>query len=119
MPEGKAAERWQELSLALNAERVNAPLLIQSADSEYLQSLQTLGALKEYGKPVELFIYVDECHVKNQPKHKYEVYRRNVDWFNFWLQSKEDTDSAKREQYARWRAMRDAMKNKQQTAVQN
>jgi dipeptidyl aminopeptidase/acylaminoacyl peptidase len=106
LPEGTAAERWRELSPALNARRVKAPLLIQVAEREYLPSLQMLVALKEHKKPVELFIYADEGHVKNQPKHKYEVYQRNVDWFNFWLQNKEDPDLTKTEQYKRWRELR-------------
>lgn len=109
-PEGDAAENWRELSGALNAARVNAPLLIQAADKEYIPSLQMYTALKELGKPVELIVYADENHIKNQPKHRYEMYQRNVDWFNFWLQDKEDPDPTKSEQYTRWRAMRKAVK---------
>lgn len=111
VPDGKAAERWRELSPALNAERVKAPLLIQVADSEYIYGLQFYTTMKDLGKPLELIIYADEGHVKNQPKHRYEIYQRNVDWFNFWLQDKEDPDPAKREQYARWRVLREAVKS--------
>jgi len=32
----------------------------------------------------------------------------NVDWFVFWLKGEEDPASGKREQYARWRKLRDA-----------
>ncbi len=106
LPEGETAARWQELSPALNAARVKAPLLIQVADSEYLHGLQFYTALREHGKPVEMIIYADEWHIKNQPKHRYEVYQRNIDWFNFWLQGREDTDPSKRDQFTRWRAMR-------------
>jgi hypothetical protein len=31
-----------------------------------------------------------------------------VDWFCFWLKDEEDPDLAKAEQYARWRALRNA-----------
>jgi len=106
-PDGETAARWRELSPALNAARVKAPLLIQVADSEYLIGLQFYTALREHSKPVEMFIYADEWHLKNQPKHRYEIYQRNLDWFNFWLQDKEDPDPSKQEQYKRWRKMRE------------
>jgi dipeptidyl aminopeptidase/acylaminoacyl peptidase len=116
LPEGETAARWQELSPALNAARVKAPLLIQVADSEYLHGLQFYTALREHGKPVEMIIYADEQHIKNQPKHRYEVYQRNIDWFNFWLQGREDPDPSKRDQFTRWRAMRDKIESQPSTS---
>jgi hypothetical protein len=56
---------------------------------------------------MELYIYPNELHVRNQPKHRLEIYERNVDWFSFWLKNEEDTASAKTAQYVRWRAMRE------------
>ncbi len=106
-PQGQAAARWREVSASLNAGRINAPLLIQISDSEILPSLMFYNSLKELNKPVEMIVYADEMHVKNQPKHRYEIYQRNLDWFMFWLQGKENTDSDKR-QYERWRTMREA-----------
>jgi dipeptidyl aminopeptidase/acylaminoacyl peptidase len=106
-PQGETAPRWRELSAALNADRINAPLLIQVSDSETLPSLQLFNTLKELNKPVEMMVFADELHVKNQPKHRYEIYQRNLDWFMFWLQGKENPDPEKRQQYARWRAMRE------------
>jgi dipeptidyl aminopeptidase/acylaminoacyl peptidase len=116
LPEGETAARWREISPALNAARVKAPLLIQVADSEYLSGLQFYTALREHGKPVEMVIYADECHIKNQPKHRYEVYQRNIDWFNFWLQGREDPDPSKRDQFTRWRAMRDKIESQTSTS---
>lgn len=112
LPEGNTAAKWRELSPALNAARVNAPLLVQAADSEYLHGLQFYTTLRELKKPVEMIIFADEGHIKNQPKHRYEVYQRNVDWFNFWLQDKEDPDPAKKDQYARWRVMREEFRKR-------
>src|SRR6266545_6454016 len=106
LPDGETAARWQELSPALNAAKVKAPLLINVADSEYLHGLQYYTSLREHSKPVEMLIYADESHLKNQPKHRYEIYQRNLDWFNFWLQNKEDPDPAKADQYKRWRELK-------------
>lgn len=106
-PEGPAAPNWEELSPALNASKVTAALLINAPDREYIGGLQFYTALKEYRKPVEMVVYPDEGHLKSQPKHRAAIYERNVDWFNFWLQDREDPDPRKKDQYIRWRALRD------------
>jgi dipeptidyl aminopeptidase/acylaminoacyl peptidase len=105
-PDGAARSKWKELSASLNADRIEAPLLVNSADSEYLASLALCASLEQLEKPVELFIYPNELHAKNQPKHRYEIYERNLDWFQFWLRDFEDPDPNKAEQYARWRRLK-------------
>jgi dipeptidyl aminopeptidase/acylaminoacyl peptidase len=117
LPDGKAAARWKEISSALNAEKVKAPLLVQVADSEYLYGLQFYTTLRELEKPVEMIIFANEGHIKNQPKHRYEIYQRNLDWFNFWLQVKEDLAPEKHEQYVRWRSMREALKRNRSASM--
>jgi dipeptidyl aminopeptidase/acylaminoacyl peptidase len=105
-PDGDSRARWQRVSPALNASRVFAPLLINAADDEYVWDMQWVTALRELKKPVEMFIYPNELHLKNQPKHRYEIYQRNLDWMEFWLKGKEDPNPAKAEQYGRWRKLR-------------
>ncbi len=97
----------------MNADRINAPLLIHISDSELISALMLYNALKELKKPIEVFVYADEIHVKNQPKHRYEIYQRNLDWFAFWLQGKEDGDPAKKAQYERWHGLKDAWQKNQ------
>ncbi len=94
------------LSPVLNADHINAPLLMNAADSEFITDLALFTSLQELRKPVELFIYANELHFKNQPKHRYEIYERNLDWFRFWLQDQEDPNPEKAEQFARWRELR-------------
>ena len=98
---------------------MNAALLINATDREYVGGLQFYTRLKELNKPVELIIYPDEGHIKSQPKHRYAIYQRNVDWFNFWLQDKEDPDPSKRDQYPRWHALRDQNKGKTQPPLKS
>jgi len=62
--------------------------------------------LRDRMKPVEMFIYQDERHEKNQPKHRYSIYQRNVEWLNFWLRDYEDPNPTKADQYKRWRELR-------------
>jgi hypothetical protein len=49
------------------------------------------------------------------------VFQRNLDWFRFWLKDEEDPDASKKEQYARWRQMREkweAAKREQQKTTE-
>jgi dipeptidyl aminopeptidase/acylaminoacyl peptidase len=105
-PEGRSSENWHRLSPALNADRVRAPFLANAADSEYVAGLQFFTSLKQLEKPAEMFVYANQLHEKNQPKHRYEIYQRNVDWFMFWLKDEEDPDPRKADQYQRWRELR-------------
>jgi dipeptidyl aminopeptidase/acylaminoacyl peptidase len=105
-PEGEDAAKWQKISSALSVQRILSPLLINAAESEYLIDMELINTLRQTNKPVQMFIYAGELHLKNQPKHRYEIYERNVDWFNFWLEGKEDRHPAKAEQYMRWHELR-------------
>jgi len=105
-PEGKSSGKWAKLSPALNADHVHAALLSNAADTEYVAGLQWITSLEQLEKPVELFVYPNEIHIKNQPKHRFEIYERNIDWLKFWLENEEDSDPAKAEQYKRWRELR-------------
>ena len=106
-PEGVAREKWKELAASLRADKIHTALLNQVSDSEYLGYLSLYTSLQKLGRPVEMVIYPDELHVINQPKHRYEIYERNLDWFRFWLKGEDDLDPNKHAQYLRWRRLRD------------
>lgn len=97
---------WKPVSIAENAADLDTPLLIQASDEEYLLALEGLERLREYGQPAEMFVFPGEHHGKFQPIHKLAVADRADDWFDFWLDGKEDPDPAKRDQYERWRKLR-------------
>jgi dipeptidyl aminopeptidase/acylaminoacyl peptidase len=103
---GPILENWRELSASLNVARIRTPILLNESDGEYLYFMEFYSTLRDHHKPVELWIYPHEDHVKNQPKHRLAIYQRNLDWMKFWLQETEDLDPAKAEQYARWRELR-------------
>ena len=99
---------WQPNSLVLNASRITTPLLMQLADSEMLIGLPSFTALAAYRQPVDLYVFPDEFHVKWQPRHRRALFERNLDWFSFWLQGREDSTLAKTNQFERWRKLRAA-----------
>ncbi|MCW1430884.1 Atxe2 family lasso peptide isopeptidase [Novosphingobium sp. JCM 18896] len=100
------ADFWQPMSVSRNADRIAAPILMQLADREYLLGLETWAALKQAGKPVEMYVYPDEYHNRWQPVHRLATYVRSLDWFDYWLAGKRDADPAKAAQYERWDALR-------------
>jgi dipeptidyl aminopeptidase/acylaminoacyl peptidase len=98
--------KWQQMSPALNAGRITAPLLMNTPDSEYVIGLQQYWEMRDHHRPVEMWIFPDEGHIKHQPVHRLVVYNRNVDWFDYWLRGVRDPDPAKAAQYKRWDELR-------------
>ena len=107
-PEGESKKHWTKLAASLNADHIETPLLMNSPDSEFLGNMALFTSLENLHKPVELYIYANELHIKNQPKHRYEIYERNLDWFRFWLKGEKDTSPEKRDQFSRWEKLREA-----------
>src|SRR5580704_196873 len=110
-PYRKYDKRFDDLSTVLQAEHTSAPLLIESSPSEMLWSLEFYTKLKRIGKPVQLVIYPDEGHIYSQPVHRIASMQRNLDWFRFWLQSYEDGQPEKQEQYRLWRSLAESAKH--------
>jgi dipeptidyl aminopeptidase/acylaminoacyl peptidase len=100
-------ERWQLVSPALNVERIRAPLLLQLSEQESRYAAELYARLTNSATPAELHVFPDEAHIKAQPRHRLAVYRRNLDWFRFWLQESESGDPRDAEQYRRWRELAD------------
>ena len=96
---------WREFSPELNVDKIKAPLLMQLPEQEYVAALPFYARLTHTPTPVELFAYPHESHTKLQPRHRYAVYRRYLDWFRYWLQNYRDPDPAVEGQYRRWDAL--------------
>jgi len=103
---------WRPYSFALSADRLATPLLMQLADYELLTGVHAYAALRSQGQPTDLYFYPDEYHNKWQPWHRAAVFARDLDWFSFWLQGREDPSPAKAAMFARWRAWRDAQRTR-------
>ena len=96
---------WKEDSIRVNAESINTPILVQAADREYMGALEAVMALRDRGKPVDMYVYPDEYHIRWQPVHRLATYVRSLDWFKFWLLNVQDPTPVKAAQYRRWQAM--------------
>jgi len=110
-PYGNTLQNWLSFSPPMNANRVLTPVLMGFNNHEAFYGMEMRSALKRAGVPVEFWVYPGEGHIFTGPSHRLLSMERNLDWFNFWLQSKEDPSPAKEAQYARWHELR-----KEQTA---
>ena len=102
-----AAEFWSRIDIADHVEEVEAPLLVNYPDREFFNGWRVPRSMEDGARAFEAYVFADEYHVKWQPAHRFAIYNRNLDWFRFWLQDIEDPDTAKSDQYERWRALRD------------
>ncbi len=98
-------EQWRPMSLVVNADRVDTPILVQTGDSEYEIGLDVAEVYRNRGKAFELYVLEGEPHVKYQPAHRKAIYERSTQWFQFWLKREMNCDPAQSAQYERWKAM--------------
>jgi len=101
--------RWRTMSPVFNRHRINAPVLFQMSEQEYLLSLEYALPMLQENK-ADIYVFADQPHIKFGPKHQLAAYERNLDWFRFWLQGYERPGQAGVDQYRIWRSMRDAEK---------
>ncbi|PXA96536.1 Atxe2 family lasso peptide isopeptidase [Nostoc sp. 3335mG] len=106
---------WDRIAFSPNARSIRAPILVQVSDDEVLSALQTYTALRELDRPIDMFVFPDEHHVKWQPAHRLAVYTRSIDWFDFWLNGARIT--GRDEEVARWAAMRETISDAAEKAA--
>ncbi|GLK43963.1 MULTISPECIES: Atxe2 family lasso peptide isopeptidase [Novosphingobium] len=99
---------WMRNSLRRNAARIHAPVLLQVSDAEFSSALEGYTALAAAGKPVDMFVFPDEFHVKWQPAHRLAIYKRAIDWFSYWLVDGWSASPDRAAEVARWAALRHA-----------
>src|SRR3546814_4728512 len=75
------------------------------ADEELRMALEAFTALREVGRPADLYVFPDEHHIKWQPAHRLAAYRRGIDWFRYWLRGELPVAGRRREEALRWQAM--------------
>ena len=97
---------WDAISLSRNARRIDTPILLQVADDEMMSALESYTALREAGQPVDMYVFPDEHHVKWQPAHRLAVYRRALDWFDYWLRGVRSDDPDRRRELDHWDSLR-------------
>ena len=106
-PFGKRLSQWLKQSPAFLMDKIETPLRIQTlTPMSLLLDWHWYSGLSRLGKPVEMIYIPEATHILEKPWDRMVSQQGNVDWFCFWLKGEEDPDSAKAEQYARWRKLR-------------
>jgi dipeptidyl aminopeptidase/acylaminoacyl peptidase len=106
-PFGKGLEQWLKRSPGFNLDKINAPLLVVAeGPTSLLYMWEPYAGLHYLKRPVDLVMLNTDEHILTNPSVRLASQGGSVDWFRFWLQEYEDPDSAKVEQYARWRNLR-------------
>lgn len=103
---GHANPWWEHNAAIYYADQLQTPLLMNLPDSEALHGMPLHTRLRELGVPVETYIYPGLYHIKWRASAMIETQRRAMDWIDFWLQDRENTDPRDPSRIERWRALR-------------
>jgi len=105
-PYGGTLNNYLDYSFNYNADKVDAPVLMEFSSLEALAGMEAYTALRTYEAPVEFYIYPGDGHNFFLPEHRIQSMQRNLDWFEFWLLGKARDEPDVSTQYARWREMK-------------
>jgi dipeptidyl aminopeptidase/acylaminoacyl peptidase len=111
-PFGGGLETWLKECPSFALGNVNAPVrLFALREAGILTQWEWYAALALQEKPVEYAFLPDEGdgenHLLVKPWERKIAQQGLTDWFVFWLKGEEDPDPSKKEQYARWRKLRE------------
>lgn len=112
-PFGSGLKQWLEQSVGFNATRIQTPLRLQLETGGLpivLGHWEVFSRLRQADLPVELFVIPDIEHGSHgiqNPRQCFASQQGAVDWFDFWLNGREDPAVGKRQQFERWRRLRE------------
>jgi dipeptidyl aminopeptidase/acylaminoacyl peptidase len=106
-PYGEGLKAWIERVPSFSTDKIIAPVLFQPANPWHLLGIWDMyAAMLDQKKPVELQYMRSGEHNIRKPLQVFAHQEMIVDWFDFWLNGHEENDPTKREQYVRWRKLR-------------
>ncbi len=118
IPFASGLDSWISRSPIFHVREVHAPVRIVALNTwSLVGEWEWFAALRRLHKPVD-FVYVrDGSHILQRPWDRMVSQQGNVDWFDFWLNDREDPDPAKADQYARWRELRKLQEENEKKSV--
>lgn len=112
-PFGAGLASWLQNAPGFSTERIKSPLMMidQSIGMfGVFLKWETFNRLRYLRKPVEFYVMPDAeahgAHNTQNPAQILALMNRSIDWFDFWLNDREDASPAKADQYAAWRKLR-------------
>ena len=106
-PFGNGLQQWVKLAPGFHLDKVKAPLLITAIKPvTVLQEWEIYSSLYQQKKPVDFLYIPNGQHVLQKPLDRMASQQENVDWFRFWLKSKEELAHDEPDEFMRWRKLR-------------
>nr|UXE45429.1 hypothetical protein Hi04_10k_c4921_00006 [uncultured bacterium] len=106
-PFGDGLKQWIARSPGFQTDKIATPILFEMNNPYALITVWDLYAsLRLQAKPVDLLYLRNANHVVNRPLELMASQETTVDWFDFWLNDREDPAPTKSAQYGRWRALK-------------
>ncbi len=107
-PFGEGLKLWIKNSPGFNLDHVQTPVrLVALGNDSVLSAWEWYAGLTLQKKPVDFILIPGAFHIGVKMSQRMLTQQGLVDWFGFWLRGEEDPDPAKRDQYTRWRALRE------------
>jgi dipeptidyl aminopeptidase/acylaminoacyl peptidase len=112
-PSGTELSKWADSAAGFNPEQINTPLRLEldSGGLPYiLTQWEVFIRLRRLGKATELYVVPDVEHGVHGmviPSQQIASRAGMVDWMDFWLNGREDSDDRKADQYRRWEKLCD------------
>ena len=106
-PFGKGLEAWIKNSPGFHFDRICTPILMVFNSPVALQyGWDDYAALRAQDKAVDLLYIRNGDHVLVNPRERLAEQGRNVDWYDYWLNGRKDSDPAKAARYKLWDHMK-------------
>lgn len=107
-PFGEGLKDWLKESPGFNLDKVQAPVrLVALSPAGILESWEWFTGLELQHKPVDLIEIPDATHLIEKPWARRIAMQGVIDWFCFLLKGEEDSAPGKRDQYTRWKKLKE------------
>lgn len=108
MPWGPSQSEWIRRNPYYHLDNLDSAVLISTNTGEPSDWWDIYAGLRRLNKAAEYQIFRSLQHPPKDAKNALLGQRLVVDWYDFWLNDKEDTNPAKSAQYESWRQLREA-----------
>jgi dipeptidyl aminopeptidase/acylaminoacyl peptidase len=101
-----SAEAWARRDPEGHLAGVTSAVLIQAYAAGMGEWWHTYTLLRRNARAAEYVYYPDAAHTPLKPRERLSAQGSIVDWYDFWLNGREDSEAVKAPQYERWRQLR-------------
>jgi dipeptidyl aminopeptidase/acylaminoacyl peptidase len=106
-PFGSGLFVWLKNAPGFLLDRVHTPMLsLALGPDSLLGEWEWFAGLKRLDKPVDLLYLPSGTHLLVRPRDCLTAAQATVDWFDFWINGKEDSIPENARWYSRWRQLR-------------